>query len=324
MIQFFNFNYMKKFFVYCSLLFFINCCSNDDISSPEKKELKSDKKLLEEIISPDFITRIDNKLVISSSRSDNMLHVYSLPDLNYLYSTGRKGKGPEEIQLFPMFCESLNQALYVWGYSPITIKKFDVNHNGELKFIDLIKLPRYEAFNYMHILNDSLFIYYLPDQLKIVKFDLKNSKYLDDIQMEKDDHNESYFYSNRGTIAANDSFLVFGYLFKKQINIYRVSDFKLHKIIKGNYKHKDPIVGDFETPVFYTKIVAGENFFYVLFDDNKSNSVVMEVYNYNGSFVKEFTFDITPELFAVDEKNKTIYGYALNNKYEPCLLRFRF
>ena len=50
----------------------------------------------------------------------------------------------------------------------------------------------------------------------------------------------------------------------------------------------------------------------------------MEVYNYNGSFVNEFTFDITPSLFAVDEDNKTIYGFAYDNKYEPYLLRFRF
>ena len=305
-------------------MFFISCSSNDDNSSRVKEELKSDKKLLEETISPDFLTQANNKLIISSSKSDNMLYIYSLPDLKYQYSTGRKGKGPEEIQLFPMFCESLNQALYVWGYSPVIIKKFDIKKNGELKFNDLIKLPRYEAFNYMHILNDSLFIYYLPDHLKIVKLDLKSNKYLDDIQMKKDDHNESYFYSNRGTIAANDSFLVFGYLFKKQINIYRINDFKLHKKIKGDYKHKDPIVGNPKTPKYYTKIVAGENLFYALYNDNESNIVVMEVYNYNGSFVKEFTFDITPQLFTIDEKNKTIYGFAYNNKYEPYLLRFKF
>jgi len=311
---------MRIIFIFCSLLLFINSCRNDDISSPEKKELKSEKKLLEEIISPDFLTRIDNKLIISSSQSDYMLYVYSLPDLNYLYRTGKKGRGPEEIPLFPMFCESLNQTLYVWGYGPKTIRKFDINQNGELKLNDTIKLPMYEEFNCMHIFNDSLFIYYLPDNLNIVKFDLKNKKYLDNIQMKKDDHNESYFYSNRGTIAANDSFVVFGYLFKKQINIYWLNDFKLHKKIIGNYKHKGPIVGDFDTPFYYTRIVAGENFFYALCKNKKS----MEVYDYNGSFVNEFTFDITPSLFAVDEYNKTIYGFANDNKYEPYLLRFRF
>jgi len=311
---------MRKFFIFCSLLLFINSCRNDDISSPEKKELKSEKEILKEIISPDFLTRIDNKLIISSSQSDHMLYVYSLPDLKYLHSTGTKGRGPDEIPLFPMFCESLNQTLYVWGYGPKTIRKFDINQNGELKLNDTIKLPRYEEFNYMHIFNDSLLIYYLPDNLNIVKFDLKNKKYLDNIRMKKDNHNESYYYSNRGIIAANDSFVVFGYLFKKQINIYRLNDFKLHKKIIGNYKHKGPIVGDFDTPFYYTRIVAGENFFYALCKNKKS----MEVYDYNGSFVNEFTFDITPSLFAVDEYNKTIYGFANDNKYEPYLLRFRF
>ena len=311
---------MRKTFIFCSLLLFIYSCRNNDISPPEKKELKSEKKILKEIISPDFLTRIDNKLIISSSQSDSMLYVYSLPDLKYLHRTGKKGRGPEEIPLFPMFCESLNKTLYVWGYGKKIITKFDVNQNGELKLNDTIKLPMYEEFNCMHIFNDSIFIYYLPDNLNIVKFDLKNKKYLDNIRMKKEDHNESYFYSNRGSIAANDSFVVFAYLFKKQINIYRLNDFKLHKKIIGNYKHKGPIVGDFNTPVYYTKIVAGENFFYALCTNNKS----MEVYDYNGSFVNEFTFDITPSLFAVDEYNKTIYGFANDNKYEPYLLRFRF
>ncbi len=324
MINPLNFNYLRKILIFCSLLLFTNACRNDDSSSPEKRELKSEREILKEIISPDFLTRIDNKLIISSHQSDPELYVYSLPDLKYLHSTGKKGRGPGEIHLFPMFCESLNQTLYVWGYGPKTIGKFDINQNGELNLNDTIRLPMYEMFNYMHIFNDSLFIYYQPDDLTIVKFDLKNKKYLDNIRMKKDDHNESYFYSNRGTIAANDSFVVFGYLFKKQINIYGLNDFRLHKEIIGNYNHKNPVVGDFNTPVYYTHIAACKNYFYALCRNNKSNSAVMEVYNYNGSFVNEFTFDITPSLFAVDEDNKTIYGFAYDNKYEPYLLRFRF
>jgi len=316
---------MRQILVLCSLLLFTISCRNDGISSPEKKELKSEKKLLEEIISPDFITRVDDKLIIASSLSDTMLYVYSLPDLKYLHSTGKKGRGPDEIPLFPMFCESLNHALYVWGYGPRTIIKFDINQNGELKPSDTINLPKYEAFNYMHIFNDSLLIYYLDDNLEIVKVDLKNGEYLDNIQMEKDDHNESFYNSNRGTIAANDSFVVFAYFFKKQIDIYRLNDFGLHKTITGNYEYKAPVLGDPTTLVYYyTRVVASENFFYAFCKDKKNNSAVMEVYDYNGSFVKQFTFEIIPELFAVDENNKTIYRFANDDKFEPYLLRFRF
>jgi hypothetical protein len=71
---------MRKVIILCSLLLINNSCRNNDIPSLEKKELKSEKKLLEEIISPEFLTRIDDKLIISSSKSDPMLYVYSLPD----------------------------------------------------------------------------------------------------------------------------------------------------------------------------------------------------------------------------------------------------
>jgi len=316
---------MRIILILWSLFLFTISCRNDDIPSPEKKELKSEKRLMEEIISPDFITRVDNKLIIASHLSDTMLYVYSLPDLKYLHSTGKKGRGPDEIPLFPMFCESLNQTLYVWGYGPRTIRKFEIDQYGELKPGDTINLPKYEAFNYMHIFNDSLLIYYLDDNLEIVKVDLKNGEYLDNIQMEKDNHNESFYNSNRGTIAASDSFVVFAYFFKKQIDIYRLNDFGLHKKITGNYEYKAPVLGDPSTLVYYyTRVVASENFFYALCKNNKNNSAVMEVYDYNGSFAKEFTFDITPELFAVDENNKTIYGFANDDKFEPYLLRFRF
>ncbi|MCG6191055.1 BF3164 family lipoprotein [Maribellus maritimus] len=317
---------MKKYFIYSVLLLLVNSCNTDKASTPERRELKSDKKLLEEIISPDFLTRVNDNLIISSSnsKSDTMLYIYSLPDLKYVAGAVKKGSGPGEMRLFPMFCESSNQALYVWGYGPQTIKKFDINKKGELKFLDLIKLPRYESFNNMHILNDSLFIYYLPDNLEIVKVDLKSNKCLDEIQMEKDAHNESFFYSNRGTIAVNDSFLVFAYLFKKQINIYRVNDFKLEKEIIGDYEHREPVAGDSDTPVYYTQIIAGERFLYALCKENKSNGVFMEVYNFDGLIVREFTFDITPNLFAVDENNKTIYGYGYDDRFEPYLLKFKY
>jgi hypothetical protein len=316
---------MKKILISFSVLLLISCNNHHiDTHSIEPIELKSKKVMIEEIISPDFLTLKNNKLIIASSKGDSMLHVYSLPDLEYDFSFGRKGKGPEEIQLFPMFCESMNETLYVWGYNPISVRKYNINESGEFKFKGIIDLPKYDAFNYMHIINDSLFIYYLPDYLKIVKVDLKRKEYLDHIKMKKENHNESYFYKNRGSIAVNDTFLVFSYLFKKQINIYRINDFKLHKKIRWDYKYSDPIVGDFNTPLFYTNIVAGENYFYALCKDNNGISTVLEVYSYEGVFVKAFTFDITPELFSVDEKNKTIYGFAYDKKYEPYFLKYEF
>ena len=318
---------MKKYLLltlFVLVLVFVNGChKNTDKFVSEEMKLMADSVLLDKVFSPDFMVCIDDKLIISSSMSDTMLHVYSLPSLKHLNSIGRKGQGPDEFQLFPMFCNSQSDSLlYIWGFSPTTIKKFVIDHDGALDFRSLIMLPKYESFNNMHIIDDSLFIYYLPDLLKIVKLDLKNNIDLEMIQMKKDDHNESYFYSNRGLIAVNDSFLLHGYLFRKQIDIYRVHDFSLKKEVIGDYKFEKPVLGDFNTTIYYRGIIACKNYFYALCNENSNRDVVMEVYDYDGLLVKKFSFDIPPQLFVIDEENSTIYGY--NEKYEDYLLRYKF
>jgi hypothetical protein len=313
---------MKKYLLLLVFIVSLNACNNSEKPVIEEKKLTASKILSNKVFSPDFMIRINDKLVISSSLSDTMLYIYSLPSLKYLNGFGTKGQGPEDFQLFPMFCESPNSSVYIWGYNSITIKKFIIDNNGYPILENLIELPKYESFNNMHILNDSVFIYYLPDQLKIVKFDLKNNENLDVIQMKKDDHNESFFYINRGSIAANDSFLLYGYLFKKQIDIYRIQDFGIQKKNVGNYKFQRPVLGDFNTPVYYKKIIAGQKFFYALCNENLNKEVIMEVYNYDGLPVKRFTFDIPPQLFVIDEEHGAIYGY--NGEYEDYLLYYKF
>jgi hypothetical protein len=103
-----NYNSMRNVIILCSLLLIINSCRNNDIPSPEKKELKSEKKLLEEIISPEFLTRFDDKLIISSSKSDHMSLVARSTDYISLRllplvasSTGNTG-----IRLLPLVASS--------------------------------------------------------------------------------------------------------------------------------------------------------------------------------------------------------------------------
>ena len=313
---------MKKYILLYSFIIIITACNNGTKTFIEEKNLIADKVLTDKLFSPDFMTKINDKLVISSSVSDTMLYIYSLPSLKYLNSTGTKGMGPEEFQLFPMFCESQGNNVYIWGFDLTTIKKFTMDDEGKLYMESIIKLPKSETFNNMYIINDSVFIYYLPDLLTVKKIDLKNNKDLAIIQMKKDDHNESFFYSNRGFIAANDSFLLYGYLFKKQIDIYRIHDFGLHKRIVGNYQFEKPVIGDFHTSYYYKNIIAGKKFFYALCDDKSNKDTFMEVYNYDGLLIKKFTFDVSPQRFVVDEENNRIYGYSFQD--EDYLLRYTF
>jgi hypothetical protein len=294
---------------------------------PENKKLHAEKIHIDEIFSADFVTMSGNYFVISSSLSDSTLFLYDVPSLTFKNATGRKGGGPEDIRTFPMFCHSLDSNhLYIRGYSPLSIKKISIQQQGKFLFLDEYRLEKYDEYNHMNIIGDSIFIYYATGELAIKKYDLKNKVLLKKISFKKDNHEESYYYSNRGVTAANDTFIVYPYLYKKQIDIYSVNNLKLVKKIDDGKRYPAVTVYDDENIVYhYLNVYAGKKYFYVIYDGHKLNGNfshrTLEVYDYKGNPKIEYTFDIVPFLFAVDEESGYIYG--CNSNYENCLLRYR-
>jgi len=315
--------------VVCIMLI-LNSCSNPEKKTSEFKEithLKAEMVNLNEILSPDFMTLKENNLVISSSLSKPaMLFAYSTPSLMFKSDFGNNGHGPNEIPSFPMFCESPGSAdLYVWGYSMDKIKKMSIRENGEVEYKEDIILKEYEPFNDMSIIGDSTFVFYSTDNLTVKKYDLVTGNE-NTITLPKDDHRETYFYSNRGCIAASESTLVYSYLFKKQIDIYDLSTLKLITSIGDGVEYPKPTPGDFSSVTYhYVGLYAGEKYFYALYDGGEmakggGRSRFLEVYDYDGNPIMKYSFDIYPLLFVVDESNRKIYGF--NQKYQDNLLRY--
>lgn len=292
----------------------------------KSEKLVSEKIFIDTLLSPSFIMIKGSNLFVSSIKTEDMLHVYSLPDLKFLYSTGRKGNGPDEFASFPMFCRSSSNHIYIWGYTPTRIKKFSINTSGNMVLADEISLSHYESFNQMHIIKDSSLVYSaIPSMFSIKKYNLFDGSIENEIKIEEDDHKESFFYSNRGFVAANDSVLIYAYVYKNQIDIHNIADFKLRKSIMGDWTKKRIIVGDFENnDKYYLSVVAGGKYFYALCINNNSldeQKYDLEVYDYDGNSIIKYTFDIVPFLFDVDEKNGYIYGFNYDN--EDYFLRFK-
>ena len=323
---------IRLFSVVVCVVLFLDSCSDVNvkiIEFEEIKPLKAEMVDFNEIAYPDFITLKGNNLVISSSRSTpSMLFVYSTPSLEFKSEFGTKGQGPEEIKSFPMFCESPGSAdLYVWGYSPVMIKKISISDNGEVEYKGDITLKGYKAFNNMTIIGDSIFVYYLHENnMTVNKYNLVNENE-NSIVFPKDDHRESYFYSNRGYIATSESTIIYSYLFKKQIDIYDLSTLKLKTRISDGKKYPKPTPGDFSQVTFHCiGLYAGEKYFYALYNGKKEAGVnrvrFLEVYDYEGNPVMKYSFDIYPQLFVVDEKEGKIYGY--NEEYEDKFLKYNY
>ena len=95
----------------------LSACSQPRVDGTifhESKKVFAEKIPVSEMFSPDFVTKSGDYFIISSSRSDTTLFLYETPSLTFKNATGIKGNGPDEIQMFPMFCHTLdNDYLYI-------------------------------------------------------------------------------------------------------------------------------------------------------------------------------------------------------------------
>ncbi|MBS6239569.1 MAG: hypothetical protein KH897_14675 [Bacteroides sp.] len=307
-------------------LILLTACNRGDLSLkmeafPLEKSLKGEAVLMQDIINPGFIMLKKKSLFVSSVNSDSMLYQYSIPDFTSLSKGGLKGQGENEFQLFPMFCRTMSDYVYIWGYNPLVIKSFILGDDQSLSFSHEYVLPFYESFNQMHIIKDSILVYSaIPGEFAVKKIDLKKKKELGKISIKKDEHMESFFYKNKGIIAVNDSFIVYGYTYKKQIDIYNVSDLKLKKRIIGGDLEPIIRIGDFDNNKnYYINLVAGEEFFYALCQ-GEERDCWLEKFDYEGHSVARYKFDIVPYMFDIDETNNCIYVF--NYQYEDYFYKY--
>lgn len=283
--------------------------------------LMAEKIYMENVTAPDFILLKNNFLFVSSSRSDSMLSQYSLPNMKLLYQGGIKGQAENEFALFPMFCRCFTDDLYIWGNTPLSIKCFSVDETGKLSLQKKYAMPYYESFNQMHIFHDSILVYSaIPNDFAIKKINLNRGEEIGKIEFETEDHKETFFYRERGIMTASENYIVYAYFYKKQIDIYDIETMNLYKRLKD--KEEEPIVrvGDFEGNThYYVNVLAGKERIYALC--REKDDYVLEVFDYEGTTLIKYKFDIVPFLFDVDEQNGILYGY--NEEWEDYFLRYR-
>lgn len=320
---------MKKIiYLFVGIFLFFSCTDKDSlIKFSEEKLLSAVKIPVDEVFAADFMTQSSNCLALISTRSDTMIYLYSLPDLKFIKNFGLKGKGPDEF-LLPMFVKIPNNDLCLWGYSNSTlIRKLNIDSSTNVVLEKEYRLKKYENFNQMHIIRDSVFVYStIPMDYKIKTYNLKNQKELGEIKIKVDKDNDNpNHYSNRGVIAANDSVIVYAYNYKKQIDIYDSKTLELKKTLVADYEYEKPTDDYREEIIYYLNVIPGKKYFYALYrgvryKDAIENTRVIEVFDYNGIPIIRYKFDISPNLFFVDEENNIMYGYV--DKYPDVLFKY--
>lgn len=168
----------------------------------------------------------------------------------------------------------------------------------------------------MPIYNDSTLLYKDIQKPGIIKQSLLTGEIIDELVFENNNTHSSY-YPDRGTLIANDSVVIYPYVYKDQIDIYDLHTFKLKKRIKGPGKMQidSKNFGQENTSLRYNiNAIAGKKYFYTTFvkkpdQEEMEKSLVIRAYDYDGNPQIEYTFDIFPGCYVVDEQNGYIYGY---------------
>ena len=298
------------------------CQQEQALVFPEEIAVKADTVTLHEIISPDFLNCANGYLYIASEASEEMLHAYRLDDLSHTWAGGKKGQGPDEFQIFPMFCNSNTKGLYVWGENVLNISKFKVGAKGALEKEKQFRLPYYDSFNQMHILHDSIFLYNaFPNDMAIHIINLNNKNGKRKKLKTGENIKEQFLNENRGFMATNGRTLFYCYMYKNRVDVYDFQSLKLKKRMEGTYQYQEPMPKE-NNEYFYNGIYAGEKYYYALLNDSKQGKYMLDVFSEDGTPVVRYTMDRCMHIFTVDEKGGWVIGY--NYKDEDNLLRFRF
>ena len=116
-----------------------------------------------------------------------------------------------------------------------------------------------------------------------------------------------------GYIAANDTSVVYAYPYKNRFDLFDISTLKLKKSVIGPGKTQIEQGSSGTTTRYYIYPFATESRFYLLkaAKDRKPDEykVTMQVFDNDANPVVEYTFDIGPGAFVVDEDNGYIYSF---------------
>lgn len=308
----------------------VSCKRAEKISYPQTlKELKAGEiTLSKEFLLPTKILIVRDKLIVFDEKNDYYFYVFDKNDYKFLYSFGKKGKGPSEfIDINPNTVQEYkNMVVFI-----------DINnlyfYNVEKDRFKLIKeytitLIDGQPINYPCIINDSIFICLNmgPDKkFELVKYNYINNKF-----------NFFSLYPKKIDKSRNLG-LYTKYIVKNDINnsiagFYTNVDLvRFYKYDKNKYKIYKEIYGkEFNSnirkiyrvnPFVYGEFIYVQNVNYQKKDFLKyfqNNNSIIEKWNWYGEIVEIIKINRPILVYCIDKDRSKIIALTLieekNNK----------
>lgn len=317
--------------------------NNDTISFIEKFPINENLKSVAHSVSKDLLLPTEmfisnSKLVIYDGGKTELFKVFSLPDLEYKYSWGNIGKGPNEFRMVdPNTFDLSSNGVYVKDIH--SIKHIEIK-NDSVVFQKETKLPLLEnIINRIRKINDS--IYFADNALSkddfehvIINTNKKRivsqfGKYPDDgLKFDKPNDNYQFYGKDNVINISKQKFATFYYFSNK----FKLFDLEGNLLNEVNIKSKKENKNLRSKIVYNIKPHATKNYIYALHSgeltkkDMMSNfsevKLKLNIWDWNGKPIASYSLDRPISDFVVDETNNMIYATSfidINNIYTIAL-----
>lgn len=316
-----------------SIILLLSCNSNSSknvvlLDLPENANyIKGNIKNSEvEILNPNGMTVCDDYLVVFDNVQERIFKVYKLPELNYLYSWGTKGRGPEEfVNIDDSSIREYNNHLELMDNQQIKVFKI---LDDKMVMIEKKEVPILDSpINRIQRISDSI---YFADNLMTdpsyehVIFDLKSKEMINKFgdyptTISTSSPTESYLTYSKW-VASNPDLGIFMtfYYHLGLIKIYN-RDGQLEKeiIVNDPEIQKVSTNPNIENKMYFALPYASKNYVTImrlnktdseLGNDIESFKPEFLFWNWDGELIGRCSLDIPMTRYAISEKHKTLYG----------------
>lgn len=292
----------------------------------------------ENILMPTKIFAIEDKLVIFDHTKNDIFKVFKLPNLEFIFSYGNIGKGPDEFSsIDPNSMKKIDNKLCFLDNH--TIKWLSVGNDKmaitKSKIIRIEQAPT----NRLLLLNDSIYLadaFYgdkIKDEFQLINLNKKKViRQFGDFPNEKIDFKneiEKYLAYMKASASNlnNDKFISF-YLYFNRLKIFNNSGRLLKEVVVNSNHSKFKPDERNNNIIYRVEPYTTDEFIYVLnieqskkdFESEISTFMPkLEIWNWQGELLDKYFLDKPIIAFTISEDNSKLYGTSIlkmNEIYE--------
>lgn len=282
----------------------------------------------------------DEYLIIASYENNDFLKVFKLPELNFLYSWGINGRGPQEFDNTPVFYQSrTNKTIIIHDVLSRKVEYFTVN-DSSMNYVKTLNLEydgQIDPLNNIIQVKENLFFAdygtsYEDTNREYIALSpqSKNPVFLfgEYPNTELTDISRYFKYSKKNIFNPQDSIFA---TFYSNYNRFKFFDIQgsllkeIHVMDSITAKKDNSSESNLDEYFLYRfPTWASEKYIYFyafnefsskVFDKPNSNfQTSLEVWDWQGNPVSRIMFDRFIRNFTVSEKYGKLYGYSLENE----------